>query len=308
MKRRDTLLLRGFVGLVMFFFISGCSQNVDPLKEIDFEDTVEIKKPDISKRPEITICVGSMITPVEGYAFYKKILNYIGKKLDMKVNFCEKKTYAEVNALLKNGDIDVAFVCGGPYVKGHDEFGLELLVAPMVNGELVYYSYIIVSKNSNINQFEQLKGKVFAFTDPLSNTGKLVPTYMLKKLNETPQSFFSEYLFTYSHDNSIKAVAQGVVAGAAVDSLVWEYMKKKGCKYTKETKIIKVSDPYGIPPVVIRPGIDDDLRKKIKKTLLNMSNDKEGKQILEEMFIDRFVEVDDSNYNTIRKVKVYVEN
>ncbi len=225
----------------------------------------------------------------------------------MKVNFCEKGTYAEVNSLLRNGNIDVAFVCGGPYVKGHDDFGLELLVAPMVDGKLVYYSYIIVSKNSDIKEFEELKGKRFAFTDPLSNTGKLVPTYMLQKLGETPDSFFSEYLYTYSHDNSIKAVAQGVVDAAAVDSLIWDYMNKKGCKYTKETRIIKTSAPYGIPPVVIRPGISDDLRKKIKKTLLTMSDDKEGKHVLEEMFIDRFVEVDDSNYDSIRKVKDQIE-
>lgn len=305
--RKDILLLKYFTLLLAISFIMGCEYKKEPIEEVDFEDIVEIEKPRTLQRPEVAICVGSMITPEEGYAYYKQLLDYIGKKLDMKVTFVEKMTYSEVNALLKNGSIDVAFVCGGPYVQGHDEFGMELLVAPMVEGKTVYYSYIIVGKNSGIEKFEELKGKTFAFADPLSNTGKLVPTYMLQRLRETPQSFFSEYLYTYSHDNSIKAVAQGVVDGAAVDSLIWEYMNKKGCKYTKETKIIKISEPYGIPPVVVRPGISEDLKVKIKNTLLNMSYDKEGKHILEEMFIDRFVEIDDSNYDTIRKVKADLE-
>ncbi len=284
----------------------GCEQG-KVLEDIDFEDTISLEAPDLSQLSVINICVGSMITPEEGYAYYKQLLDYIGEKLSMKVSFVEKRTYAEVNALLKNGGVDVAFVCGGPYVKGHDEFGLELLVAPVVDGKPIYYSYIIVGKNSSIEKFEELKGKTFAFADPLSNTGKLVPTYMLQKLKETPESFFSEYVYTYSHDNSIKAVAQGVVDGASVDSLIWDYMNKKECKYTKETRIIKISEPYGIPPVVVRPGISEDLKVKIKNVLLNMSGDTKGRRILEEMFIDRFVEINDHNYDTIRKVKVYLE-
>lgn len=285
----------------MFSFV-GCGHK-EKTSEIDFNDTVELKEPRQLQGSTINICVGSMITPEEGYAYYKRLLDYIGKKLDMKVNFVEKNTYAEVNALLKNGSIDVAFVCGGPYVEGHDEFGLELLAAPLVEGKTVYYSYIIVGKNSGIGKLEDLRGRVFAFADPMSNTGKLVPTYMLHKMGEDPQNFFREYVYTYSHDNSIKAVAQGIVDGAAVDSIVWNYMNKRNDKYTKETKIIQVSDPYGIPPVVVRPGLNNDLKKKIKIVLLNMHNEAEGREILENMLTDRFVEVDDSNYDSIREIR-----
>lgn len=290
-----------FILSIMFSFI-GCGHK-EKASEIDFNDTVELKEPRQLQGSTINICVGSMITPEEGYAYYKRLLDYIGKKLDMKVNFVEKNTYAEVNALLKNGSIDVAFVCGGPYVEGHDEFGLELLAAPLVEGKSVYYSYIIVGKNSGIERLEDLRGRVFAFADPMSNSGKLVPTYMLHKMGEDPQNFFKEYVYTYSHDNSIKAVAQGIVDGAAVDSIVWNYMNKRNDKYTKETKIIRVSDPYGIPPVVVCPGLNNDLKKKIKIVLLNMHNEAEGRDILEKMLIDRFVEADDSNYDSIREIR-----
>ncbi len=288
--------------LILIFSLSGCGKR-EKLKNISFEDTLGLKKAKPVKAAGINICVGSMITPEEGYTCYNRLLDYIGEKLKMKVNFVEKRTYAEVNALLKDRSIDMAFVCGGPYVEGHDEFGLELLVAPMVDGKIVYYSYIIVGKNSGIEKFRDLRGKTFAFVDPLSNSGKLVPTYMLQKLGETPQGFFSKYLYSYSHDNSIKAVAQGIVDGAAVDSLIWNYLDKKGSPYIKKTKIIKISEPYGIPPVVVRPNLEVRLKEKIKKILLNMHNDKEGRDILSRMFIDRFVDVDDSFYDSIREIK-----
>lgn len=291
--------------IILIFFLMFSSLTCKPrekVTEIDFNDTVSLNYPDSRKQPSINICIGSIITPEEGYAYYKRLLNYIGKKLNMEVNLIEKQTYAEVNTLFKNKNVDVGFVCSGPYVKGHDEFGLELFVAPSVDGKTVYYSYIIVAKDSLIERFEDLKGKVFAFADPLSNTGKLIPAYMLQKMGQDTKTFFKEYVYTYSHDDSIKAVAQGIVDGAAVDSLIWEHMHRKNDRYALATKIIKVSEPYGIPPVVVRKGLDKGLKVRLKNILLNMHNEEEGQRILEEMLIDKFTEVDDSLYNGIREI------
>lgn len=291
---------------LLFLFTLGC-EKTEELVKIDFEDTVELAQDERMDKSVINICVGSMITPREGYVYYKELLDYIGKRLGMKVNFVEKRTYQEVDMLLETGRIDVAFVCGGPYVEGHDRYGLELLVAPQVDGKVVYYSYIIVHKDSEIEKFEDLKGMTFAFVDPMSNTGKLVPTYILSEMGERPGTFFKEFTYTYAHDKSIKAVAQHIVDGAAVDSLIWEYMDKRGSEYTKDTKIIEVSDPYGIPPVVVYPGLREDLKRKLKGIFLSIHNEQDGRQILEEMFIDRFIDISDSAYDSIREIKRSVE-
>lgn len=55
-----------------------------------------------------------------------------------------KPTYAEINDLVDGQRADVAFVCSLPYVKGNQDFGMELLVIPQMYGETVYYSYLIV--------------------------------------------------------------------------------------------------------------------------------------------------------------------
>lgn len=121
-------------------------------------------------------------------------------------------------------------------------------MAPQAYGDTVYYSYLIVHADSPICRFEELRNKKFAFTDPLSNTGKLVPTFMLAKMKETPDTFFQNFVFTKSHDRSIKAVALKVVDGATVDSLIWEYLNRTNPEFTAKTRVSKKSPPYSIPP------------------------------------------------------------
>jgi phosphonate transport system substrate-binding protein len=280
----------------------------EPTRKISLEK----KRQEVHEKKEhpdarhIRIAVGGMITPKAGYGYYRQLLDYIGEKLGMKVDFVDRDNYAEVNKLVSTGNVDVAFVCGGPYVKGHDSFGMELLAAPQAYGKTVYYSYIIVNRDSTIRSFEGLRGKSFAFADPLSNSGTLVPTYMLARMHETPDSYFSKTVFAQSHDKSIQAVAQGIVDGASVDSLIWEYENHKNPEFTSKTRIIKKSAPYGIPPVVVRPGLDASLREKIRLAFLNAHRDPKGKAILAGMMIDKFVPIEDSAYNSIREMEKWI--
>ncbi len=256
-----------------------------------------------SQQKVLRIAVGSMCTPKEGFVYYRRLLDYVGEKLGRKVQFVARDTYEEVNDLLKKGDLDIAFVCSGPYVTGHDKFGLELLVAPQAYGGTVYYSYIIVRRDSPLKKFDDLRGKTFAFADPDSNSGRIVPTDMLARMKETPDTFFKKYVFTYGHDKSIKAVAEKLVDGAAVDSLIWEYLNKTAPEYTAQTKIILKSPPYAIPPVVVRPGLDVETKEKLKKIFLDIYKDDAGRKILQGMMIERFVTINDAAYDTVRQLR-----
>jgi len=257
---------------------------------------------------KLKIAVGAIISPAESLTFYEDIFDYIGEKLGQGVEMIQRKTYAEVNFLMKEGRIDAAFVCSRPYVEGHRDFGMELLCVPVCFGKTEYYSYFIVHKDSSYQKLEDLRGKVFAFTDPLSNTGTLIPTYMLAKMGETPESFFRRYIFTYSHDNSIRSVAENFVDGAAVDSLIWEYLNAKGQEWPAQTRIIFKSVPCGIPPVVVSPKIDHELKEKLRSAFLNMHIDPTGQEILKRVLIDRFAEIEDSAYDSIRQMEAFVKN
>ncbi|MBI5191308.1 MAG: phosphate/phosphite/phosphonate ABC transporter substrate-binding protein [Nitrospirae bacterium] len=253
-------------------------------------------------RPVLRVAVSAMISPSATRQYYNDVLNVIGDKVGRRVEFIQRKTYAEVNALVEDREVDLAFVCSGPYVDGHKRFGMEMLAVPVSHGEKVYYSYVIVPKDSRAASLKDLRGRTFAFTDPSSNTGCLVPTYMLARMGETPSSFFGHTFFSNSHDNSIKAVAEGQADGASVDSLIWEFMKAEDDPYVARTRVIDKSPPYGIPPVVVHPDLDPALKAGLKDALLSLDKDVRARPYLDSLKIERFVPGDDGSYDSVREM------
>lgn len=257
--------------------------------------------------PELRVAVAAMISPGPTKEYYEEILKLIGKKVGARVVFTQRRTYAQVNEMLEARQIDLAFVCSGPYVLGHAKFGMEMLGVPVVNGGKVYYSYVLAGKDSPYQSFADLKGRKFAFTDPDSNTGCLVPRFMLARLQQSPASYFSETFYTHSHDNSIRAVAEGLADGAAVDSLIWEFMNATDPTYTSRTRVIEKSPPYGIPPVVVHPAMDPQLKRRFKEALLSLHHDPVGASLLARLKIERFEEGDDAMYASVREMQSWID-
>lgn len=261
----------------------------------------------INALPPLHIAVAAMISPETTRQYYEELLRMVAGRMERRAVFWQRRTYAEVNDLVMNRQVDAAFVCAGPYVKGREQFGMELLVVPVVHGAKVYYSYIIANRNSSYGSLHDLRGRKFAFTDPDSNTGCLVPTYMLAKQGETPESFFREHFFSNSHDNSIKAVADGQADAAAVDSLIWEFMNTIDPTLTSHTKIIEKSSPYGMPPIVVHPAMDAAAKKRLKQIFLTLHEHKDSAALLAKLQIDRFAEGDDRAYDTVREMSSWLE-
>jgi phosphonate transport system substrate-binding protein len=234
--------------------------------------------------------------------YYGRLLEYLGHALGLEVELVQRKTYREINDLLAKGEIDLAFICSGPYAEGRDKLGLKLIATPEVQGSKFYHSYLIVNRDKPFQRIEDLRGKVFAFTDPDSNTGRLVPAYWLAQIGENPETFFRKTTFTHSHDNSILAVAKGLVDGAAVDGLVWEYYHEKNPSLTSLTRIIRKSDPYGNPPVVTSRYVSSDLKERICRVLFSLHLDPACEKILQSLMIDRFLEPREEWYDGIRRI------
>ncbi len=295
-----------FIQLIIIVFIvvlTACSQ-FEERTAVDFSKRISIDKPVSveSSRGSIRIAIGAMVSPKETFSAYQDLVGYLSGKLDRKIEIVQRKTYQEINEMLAEGAVDLAFICSGPYVTGKEKHGLELLVAPEVNGSHFYNSYLIVNSSGPEKTINDLRGKTFAFTDPDSNTGRLSPTYMLREIGETPETFFGSIIYTYSHDNSILAVSKGLVQGASVDGLIWDYFNRINPEITSSTRIIAKSEDYGIPPVVVSSAMDEKARASIKKAFLEMASDPEGALILKKLMIERFVEASDSWYDSIRVI------
>jgi len=298
----------GYIGLTVFTLSSCQKKGAADKIEVDFSLREEIPRRTPDSQTPLAAAVSAVISPQENFFFYNRIFDYVSKKIGRKIVYKQRKTYREVNDLLSRQDLDFAFICSGAYVEAKKEFDAQILAVPQIGQKTEYYGYIIVRKTSNLSEFEDLKDHSFAFTDPLSNTGCIYPAYLVKVLDPTGGKFFSRVIFTYAHDNSIQAVASGIVDAAGVSGLIFDYIQKIHPEKTAALKILKKSMPFGMPPVVVNPKIDPNLKTRLQKIFLDMGDDTEGRAILFPLGIERFVPGNDSEYGFIRAMNSFISD
>ena len=249
-----------------------------------------------AQKNEIVFAISPMASPVSTLSGYGDFIEYLSNRTGMDIVLKQRRKYSEINSLLQEGEAQFAYTCTGAYLSGRKEFGLEVLAVPVVSGRTTYNSYIIVNRKSSYQKFAQLRGKVFAFTDPLSLSGKIYPTYLLETMNTAADEFFGKTFYTSSHEKSVESVAYGLSDGAAVDSLIFENMERLNDPAIANVRIIHISPPYGIPPIVVSPGADKALKQLMLSTLLKMKDDPAGTKILEALHIEKFVLPDPAIY------------
>jgi phosphonate transport system substrate-binding protein len=240
------------------------------------------------------------VVVTENLRFLDQWSDYLAAKMDREVELVLRKSYREVMDLLNSGAVDFAWICGFPYVQKRDPETVQLLTVPVYRGAPRYHSYIIVPHNSPYKRFSDLKGKIFAFSDPDSNSGFLYPLDLMVAREERPESYFRQTFFTFNHAETVQAVSEQFADGGAVDSYIWEYLASYRPDMTEKTRIIKKSPSFGFPPIVARSGLDQVTVELMKNTLENMSRDSAGQSLLSQLKLDGFGDYSDSLFNDIR--------
>jgi len=258
-------------------------------------------KADSDQRP-ILIALASVMSPYETIGYYRKIAEYVAKKTGRQTILIQRKTYAEVNMLLANGDIDIAFLSTGAYSAYRGMNEIELFVMAEHLGNSYYTAEVIVHKDSPITTIDDLEGKIFAFTDPLSYSGHMVIEESLRQKNTIPEKFFGRYFYTYSHDKSLWAVAHKVADGASFDSQIYEYIKEKTPELAKNVRIITSIGPAPTGPVVISKNLKSEQKEQLRHIFLTMHNDPEVSDAMRGLLIDKFIVPNPALYEPLRKL------
>lgn len=228
---------------------------------------------------------------------------YMEMRLGLKVEIVQRDSYRETMDLLRLKQMDFAWVCDYPFLTLKDL--VRLLAVPLYKGQPLYRSYIIVPAGNGAGKVEglkDLKDSVFAYADPLSNTGYLYPRYAIKQLGEDPKTYFRKTFFTWSHKKVIEAVAMGIAQGGAVDSYIWETVDRLDPALTRRTRIVLRSPDYGFPPFVAHRDLDPELFERVRRLLLSMHQDAEGAALLRRINLDRFIAGDMRLYDGVAEM------
>ena len=292
MKRGKVLL--GFfllVSLVVGWF-SYC--RLDSAEQENYLDFKKVAATPIvsalsNDKQALRIVVFSILLPQETIVHYRTIANYLGEKIQRPVILIQRKSYAEMAVLLLNGGADMAFFSSGGYNSFRNVGEMEVLVSQQRMGQPYNQGFLLVAQDSEAKTLSDLRGKTIAFSDPLSYSGYTFLAELLKEQQETPETFFGRYIYTYNHEKSFRAVATKLVDAAAVTSLIYYRAQQKTPELADAVKIIAVSPPFGAGPVVVGKNVSAAQREALRKSLLTIHEDPKGKAALAGLMIDKYI-------------------
>ena len=236
----------------------------------------------------------------------RAITQYIGGKLGIATEFVDCIPWPERERRLDAGLIHMCWICGLPYVWKADagESVVETCVAPVMAaaryaGAPVYYSDIVVRRDSRYRSFADLRGTSLAYNEPNSHSGFNILRHHLATLGETG-GYFSRAVESGAHQKSLHMIVNAEIDASVVDSTVLEAELAHAPRLHDEIRVIGTLGPSPMPPWVMLKTLAPELRAGLRDALLAMHSDAAGAQILAQWGISRFAAVGDAAYDPIR--------
>jgi phosphonate transport system substrate-binding protein len=227
--------------------------------------------------------------------------SYLEMRLKRPVVFVQRGSYREIIDLLFAEGLDVAWLCGFPFVLYPKR--ISLVAVPTYQGKPLYQSYLIVPESDrDTRHVGQLRDRVFAYSDPLSNSGYLVPRAELIRAGQRPDRFFRRSFFTFGHRKVVEAVQVGLANGGAVDGYVWDTLVKQQPQATAGVRVAWRSPQFGFPPVVARASLAAEEREAVTRALLGMPGSERGQHLLDRLNIEGFERAQMQLFDGIRQL------
>jgi len=229
------------------------------------------------------------------------IIEYLQKEMGIAVKGYVTQDHAAAVEALRNGEADISFMGGLPYVLAHEIIGAEVILSEVYRGSPTYRARIFVLRDSGIEKVEDLKGKSIAFADPISESGFIYPLEImveagLLKRGDDPKEVFSNVYFAGGYQQAIQALANGLVDAAGVSQFADLLLTPE-----QLPKITWIAESKPIPShlVCVRKGLDKERVDAFKQAMLKL-NQPENKHLLKYVYSpDGYIEASHSDYKSV---------
>ncbi len=232
---------------------------------------------------------------------YQFITAWIGQRLGIETELLSADTHDQYDSLRP----DVAFMCGLPYVLMRRQARpVEALAAPVLAGERysgrpIYFSDVIVRLDTPFRGFADLRGCSWAYNERVSQSGYGITRHRLIQMGAT-DGFFSRVVCASWHQRAIRWVAEGEIDAAAIDSQVLAIELRDHPELAASIRVIDIFGPSTIQPVVARTDLPDSLKADVQAAFCMLADDPAARAILSHGLFERFVKVQDADYDDIR--------
>jgi phosphonate transport system substrate-binding protein len=203
---------------------------------------------------------------------------------------------------------DVAAINTFGYILAHQKFGAEARLRFRRYGQDTFGAQIIARTDGPIQRLEDINGKRFAYVDPASTSGYVLPAKLLKDKGIKP----AETVFAHKHDNVVTMVYNRQVdAGATFYTPPAEGRLQDARRLVQTqfpdieqaVKILALTDEIPIEPIVFRKDMPEEMKQKICEVLLAYIVTEEGKKVFKALYdVSEMRAATDADYDGVRKM------
>lgn len=237
----------------------------------------------------------------------KKLEAYLEKATGLPFEVTVPSSYIAVIEALGSKRADMAIINTFGFLLAKEKYGAEVALTGMFKGRDVYWGQIVARKDGP-KTLKDINGKKFAFVDPSSGSGFVLPAKLLKDQNIKPK----EIIFAGRHDSVISMVYQGRVDAGATYYIPSEggepqdarmLVKQQYPDVYEKIVILSKTEPIPNDPVIFRKDFPPEIRQKIVDAMKKMVKDPEGAKIVFDSYhMDEFKDANPADYEKVQKM------
>ncbi|MCG8484190.1 MAG: phosphonate ABC transporter substrate-binding protein [Clostridia bacterium] len=256
-----------------------------------------------TKTTDLTIGLIPSNDPAKLLEKFKPIEAYLEKEINIEVNVVVPTDYLGLINSMKKKTVDIGWYGPFSYVIAERELDLEPMVVESYKGVgTSYYSLIIARKDSKIRTIDDLKGKTYAFVDPGSTSGFVIPSALFISRNIDTEKYFKETIFSGNHDAVVMDVLNGKADAGSISDVTFQKLTDEGTVLIDDLIIIWKSDEIPNSPFIARADLDKDIKDKFKTAMLSIHENNMDAVKVFDLGIDKYVEFEYNDYNNIRNI------
>ena len=235
---------------------------------------------------------------------YKGLIKIVNDLTGFEIKFIKVTDYNAAVEAMRADRAHIAWYGGKTYIKAAELANAEAFAAGVRPGEkdAGYYTYFAVKKDSEIQKFSDIKGKVLSLNSIGSTSGDLIPQVEIAKINLSikDKKDFKNVFYAGSHDACLLAVLNNKADVCGMSSRNFEARLADNTFKNEDVRIIHKSEKVPPPPLAYSKKIPLEDRKKIKSAVLEAH--KHGEIGGYGGTMSHYISVSDSDYDVLRNV------
>lgn len=288
MLSKSTIRSIVFMGIFLFtlIFLAACQAQETPPPAVD-------PSPAETASPEQTLVLGD----VSGNAawsieHFSPLAEYLAENLSdygyTSGRVIVSSDLETMMGYLESGEVDIYFDSPYPSLEVYEKIGAIPLLRRWKSGVSEYHTVIVTLKGGEIEDLDDLMGKMIAYDHPASTSGYLLPTAYLtaqgytlsekSSVNDVVGANEIGYIFAYGEETEAAWVIKGKVAAAAFSNGDLEDLHVE-----QQEQLTTLAQTPSVPRNIVLawPGMDEKLQSRIIELLLELHQTPEGTAILE---------------------------